>query len=184
LFLTFRPRTLLFSNCLNGYFPSHVRDTAQHYTTSVPPPPTSNVVNQAVIAVENVMSDSDSSPAPTATDLSSPPVAAGLTTDIAEYLLFTERRSRLKCVNNVQRKLLTSQRSPLRSAKQRDILKCVHDVDVAKHHLVACAVNMTKPPIIAVPTLIQPLMYCSPLGFRSEPSCFLPTPLSILSLIC
>jgi hypothetical protein len=169
----------LFSNCLNGYLPSHVRDTAQHYTTSVPPPPTSNVVNQAVIAVENVMSDSDSSPAPTATDLSSPPVAAGLTTAIAESLMFTESRSRLKSVNNVQGVLLTSKRSLLRSAKQPDTLKGVHDVDFAKLHLVVCAVNMTKPPIIAVPTLIQPLMHCSPLGSRSEPSCFLPTPLSI-----
>jgi hypothetical protein len=113
------PQDPLVLKLLNDYFPAHVRDAAQEYAASVPPPPPSTVVNQAHKAAANVMSDSDSSPAPTPAELAAQEVASGLTKAIAESLQFSGKEISLEKRNVVPRKLLTSPRSSPRPASNR-----------------------------------------------------------------
>jgi hypothetical protein len=138
------PQDPLVFKPLNDSFPAHVRDAAQEYAASVPPPPPSTVVNQADKAAANAMSDSDSSPAPTPAELAAQEVASGLTKAIAESLQFSGKEISLEKRKRRAKKAIDLAKELAKACKQPGTLKRAHDVDVVKHHLVACTLKLAK----------------------------------------
>jgi ribosomal protein L32 len=138
------PQDPLVLKLLNDYFPDHVCDAAQEYAASVPPPPPYTVVNQADKAAANAMSDSDSSPAPTPAELAAQQVASGLTKAIAESMQFSGKGISLEKRKRRAKKAIDLAKELAKACKQLGTLKRAHDVDVVKHHLVACTVKLAK----------------------------------------
>jgi hypothetical protein len=90
------------------------------------------------------MSGSDSSPAPTPAEPAAQQVEASLTKDIAESLQFTGQEVSLKKRKRRANRAIGLTKELGEARKQPGTLNHTHNVDVARHHLVACAVKMAK----------------------------------------